>query len=213
MISSSWVEHAPFAFWLVEQHRPRTIVELGTHAGYSLLCFCQVVKTLGYAAQVSAIDTWKGDEHNGFYAEDVLRALRAYHQPRYGAFSTLIQAAFDDALPRFADSSIDMLHIDGRHYYEDVKHDFETWRPKLSERAVVLFHDTQVRDRGFGVHRLWSEISSRAPNFEFLHGNGLGVLGYGRDIAPPVFRLLGLPGDSDIAATVRAAYRRLGKAC
>ena len=32
---SAWTEHVPFAFWLVEAHRPRVFVELGTHFGTS----------------------------------------------------------------------------------------------------------------------------------------------------------------------------------
>ncbi len=213
MISSAWTEHAPFAFWLVETHCPRTIVELGTHKGYSFLCFCQAVKRLHYSTRAYAIDTWKGDEHVSFYGEDVLRELRSYHEPRYGEFSTLIESTFDDALHRFDDASIDLLHIDGRHYYEDVRHDFEAWRPKLSDCAIVLFHDTRVRERDFGVFQLWSELSSAAPNFEFLHGNGLGVLGYGTNIPPRLSKLLNLPSGSEVARAVRTVYSRLGKTC
>ena len=32
---TSWVPHIPFAFWLVDALRPRTVVELGTHTGNS----------------------------------------------------------------------------------------------------------------------------------------------------------------------------------
>lgn len=84
----------------------------------------------------------------------MLEALRSYHDPRYGGFSTLIESTFDDALHRFADGSIDLLHIDGQHFYEDARRDFQSWRRKLSDRAVVLFHDTDVPDREFGVFRL-----------------------------------------------------------
>ncbi|MEQ9448576.1 MAG: hypothetical protein RLN70_06655, partial [Rhodospirillaceae bacterium] len=38
---SAWADHAPFAFWLVETHKPTTVVELGTHGGYSYFAFCQ----------------------------------------------------------------------------------------------------------------------------------------------------------------------------
>ena len=26
---SAWLEHAPFAFWLIETHEPRVLIELG----------------------------------------------------------------------------------------------------------------------------------------------------------------------------------------
>jgi hypothetical protein len=139
--------------------------------------------------------------------------LRAYHDPRYGEFSTLIRATFDEALTHFEDGSIDLLHIDGRHFYDDVKYDFSSWRPKLSDRGIVLFHDTQVRKRGFGVYKLWSEVASGAPSFEFFHEHGLGVLGCGKDLAPAVTDLLKLRPDSEVASGVRTVYSRLGAAC
>jgi predicted O-methyltransferase YrrM len=212
-MQSAWIEHAPFAFWLVQTQRPRTIVELGTYAGYSYLCFCQAVKNFAYAAQTFAIDTWEGDEHAGFYGAELLRELHSYHDPRYSEFSTLIRATFDDALDHFTDGSIDLLHIDGRHRYEDVRHDFETWQPKLSDRAVVLFHDTQERKGDFGVFRFWSEISANVPSFEFWHGHGLGVLGCGFNIPSKISMLLNLPADGEVARSVRDLYRRLGAVC
>jgi Methyltransferase domain len=211
---SAWTEHAPFAFWMVDTLRPRTIVELGTHNGYSLLCFCQAIKEIGYSsARAYGIDTWQGDQQAGFYGENVMQRLESYHQPRYGEFSTLVKSTFDDALPTFEDGSIDLLHIDGRHFYEDVKHDFESWRPKLSNRAVVLFHDTRVLDRNFGVLRLWSEVSQDTPSFEFAHCCGLGVLGLGSNLPPRLSKLLALPKDGEVARNVRTVYEELGATC
>jgi hypothetical protein len=58
------------------------------------------------------------------------------------AFFTLIRSTVDAALPHFADQTIDLLHIDGCHDYEQIKCHFAAWRPKLPDRGVVLFLDT-----------------------------------------------------------------------
>ncbi len=187
---SAWVMHIPFAFTLVDALRPRTIVELGVHAGDSYAAWCQAVDALALESRCYGIDTWEGDAHAGAYAgSPLLSALRRHHDPRYGRFSQLLQATFDEALGHVDDASIDLLHIDGFHTYEAVSHDFESWSPKLSDRAVVVFHDTNVREADFGVHRYWSEIRDRHPSFEFLFGHGLGVLGVGSAL-PDAARVL-----------------------
>jgi GT2 family glycosyltransferase/glycosyltransferase involved in cell wall biosynthesis len=54
----------------------------------------------------------------------------------------------------------------------------------VSARGVVLFHDTNVREHGFGVNAFWREVQTRYPHFEFAHGHGLGLLAVGAEIAP-----------------------------
>lgn len=44
MTDSAWIEHAPFGFWLAGALRPRTIVELGVHTGFSYFVQCQAVQ-------------------------------------------------------------------------------------------------------------------------------------------------------------------------
>ena len=210
-LSSAWVEHTPFAAWLIEAVQPRCLVELGTLHGVSYFTFCEVVQRIGCGTRCFAVDTWEGDEHTGFYDNEVWRHV-AQMNTRYAAFSTLLRRLFDDALPEFEDGSIDLLHIDGRHFYDDVKHDFLSWVPKLSSSAVVIFHDTNVHQRDFGVWKLWRELKTQYPSFEFLHGNGLGVLAFGPSVPPALQGLFSASEVPEKEAAVRAAYARLGAA-
>ena len=171
----AWFEHGPFAFWLIDTLRPKNFVELGTHAGFSYFSFCQAVAQLKSKTKCCAVDTWAGDAHAGFYGEEIYTSVAENNQ-QYQRFSRLLRATFDDAVALFPDKSIDLLHIDGRHFYDDVKHDYESWLPKLTDDAIVLFHDTNVRQRDFGVWKLFRALKRRHTAFEFLHGHGLGVL-------------------------------------
>jgi len=183
---SSWHLHIPFAFAIMAMLKPKTFVELGTHKGDSYCAFCQAVDELALNTVCNAVDSWRGDEQSGFYNEQVFEELRAYHDPLYGGFSSLMKCLFADALDYFSEGSIDLLHIDGHHTYDSVRRDFESWLPKMSQRGIVLFHDSNVREREFGVWRLWDEISSRYPSFEFKFGNGLGILAVGGQIGEEV---------------------------
>ena len=206
---SAWWGHVPFAHWLITALRPRVVVELGTHNGVSFCAFCEAVHRGNVAGRCYAVDTWKGDKHAGYYDEGVFQDLSAFVRSRYGAFSELVRSTFDEALAHFADGSIDLLHIDGLHTYEAVKSDFESWRVKLSERAIVLLHDTNVRRDDFGVWKLWAELRDHYPTFEFLHAYGLGIAAVGRNPPAPIAELCGLRADATIL--VRDRFAQLGE--
>src|SRR6202012_256569 len=69
-VESAWTTHVPFAHWLVAAHRPRSIVELGTHNGVSYAAFCEAVQRTRIDCRSLAVDTWQGDEHAGFYGAE-----------------------------------------------------------------------------------------------------------------------------------------------
>src|SRR5215470_1454633 len=206
---SAWNQHIPFAFWLVQAHKPSIFVELGTFRGTSYFSFCQAVAALRLPTRCFAVDTWSGDAHTGFYDEAVFARVNACNELKYAGFSRLVRSSFDEALPHFLDGSIDLLHIDGLHTYEACRHDFESWLPKLSRRAIVLFHDTNVRERDFGVHRLWAELAGRYPHFEFVHEHGLGVLGVGAALNAPLSELFAAADDETLTCEIRSAFWRL----
>lgn len=206
---SAWIQHVPFAMFLIDLVRPTAFVELGTYYGTSYCAFCQAVQELKLKTQCFAVDTWAGDPQGGHFGNEVLQTLREHHDPLYGQFSRLIQSTFDDALPSFASQSIDLLHIDGYHTYESVKHDFESWLPKMSPQGVVLFHDINVKEKDFGVWRLWDELKSQYLHFELLHGHGLGLLAVSEQYPPSMEKLLQISED-DINP-VRQFFFQMGR--
>jgi hypothetical protein len=206
--ASAWTEHAPFGMLLMELAKPKVFVELGTHAGVSYCAFCQAVKQLALPTRCFAIDTWEGDKHSKEYPAEVYDKLREYHDPLYGSFSTLLKKTFDQSVNDFADGSIDLLHIDGLHTYDAVKHDFDTWRSKLSDAAVVLFHDTAETRGDFGVHRLWAEIAPQHRHFNFEHTHGLGVLAYGKNVPAAVLEFIEEANAN--APVIRSAFQAIG---
>jgi hypothetical protein len=205
----SWHEHLPFALVLMDLLEPRKFVELGVHKGDSYFAFCQAVKKLGLSTRCYGVDSWRGDEHTRAYDDGVYAEFRNWHDPHYENFSTPIRATFDEALAQFDDGSIDLLHIDGFHTFDAVKRDFESWLPKVSPRGVVLFHDISVRTGSFGVWHLWEQIIPGRPHFEFRHGNGLGVLAIGSELAPKFHAFLECA--KDMPDAVRDLFEAFGQ--
>jgi hypothetical protein len=207
---SGWWGHIPFASWLVCALKPRRLVELGAYRGVSYAAFCEAVLKCGLDTKCWAVDSWRGDEHVGFYDDEIYESFKSFHDSHYGAFSRLMRMQFDEACGAFDDGAVDLLHIDGYHTYAAVRRDFESWRPKLSQRAIVLFHDTNNDLKpDVNVKQFFSELGQSFPTFEFLHSYGLGVAAVGPEIAEPLKELFAAM-DFERASMLRERFAHLG---
>lgn len=172
-----WEGHRDFAYDLVHFTRPKRIVELGSQYGCSLFAFCQSVLDSQLDTQIHAVDFWSGDIGAGEDGETVLELVRKTAEEYFSSVDVRLHPMdFNEAVKMFEDGSIQMLHIDGGHTFEDVDNDFKTWLPKLDADGIILFHDIySTIDQG-SCDR-WKHLKETYKNwFEFSHSCGLGIL-------------------------------------
>ena len=167
---SAWKGHRGFAQRLIKALQPEVFVELGVHAGDSYFTMVEAMRIHLASGRAYGVDTWAGDKHAGYYDDNIWDMVQSVNK-QY-SFSTLLKMPFDQAAGIVSDG-ISLLHIDGLHTYESVKHDFETWGPKVYD--VILLHDICVPENtDFGVWKLWEEIKNDMW-VEFHHCHGLAV--------------------------------------
>ena len=188
---SAWGGHIPFMFALIETLRPRRYAELGSHYGASFFAACQTAQKIRIPADFVAIDLWEGDPQAGYYGEEVYDAFERIRLKHYASVGRSIRSYFVDAAPHFEDKSLDLIHIDGLHTYEAVKEDYETWRPKLTDNGVIIFHDTNEYQTDFGVWDFFSRVRHEGTaSFAFKHTHGLGVMAFGDPARNPMIGVL-----------------------
>ena len=207
-VDSSWLGHVPFGHWLVDKHRPNSIVELGTRSGVSFAAFCEAILRCRITASALACDTRCSDSDAEAIKEEVAN-LRQFLNQHYAAVSTLMHCTCDGLLELVPDESVDLLHINATREHKDVFQLFSDWTHKLSSRAIVLIHPTNMRDDAHEVWRFWTKTSADYPHFEFLHGGGLGMLIVGKAVEGAARELCTL-GDDDAANVVRQRFSILG---
>ena len=169
--STAWMGHRNFAEWLVRFVNPKVTVDLGVDYGFSTFCFA-----LPRIGHVYGIDNFVGDDFidnnsPGKFDYVMMKREKLHLQDNL----TFIKGDFDEVAKTW-DKTIDVLHIDGSHHYEDVKRDFETWSKFLSDEAIILFHDTAIENydgKEYGVKKFFEELD--LPKFNIEHSFGLGV--------------------------------------
>ncbi|MEY2564895.1 MAG: hypothetical protein QOH88_3088 [Verrucomicrobiota bacterium] len=171
----AWTSHLHFAYDLVATLKPGILVELGVDRGESYFAFCQSAAENKTGTRCFGVDSWQGDQHAGGYDETTFAQVSAHNRANYGEFSSLVRSSFDAALAAFAPESIDVLHLDGLHTEAAVRHDLESWLPKVRPGGIILLHDVEVRTRDFGVWKVWAELCERNRSWTFPDGPGLGI--------------------------------------
>lgn len=163
-ILTAWRGHEQFVWWLCKVKKPLITVDLGVDEGFSLVELARYNPGV-----VFGIDHFRGDDFTG--AKNVEEIARENARCS-GCNIQILNMTFEAAAEVVAAESVDILHIDGSHRYEDVKRDFETWLPKMRPGGVVLLHDTESFPNDVG--RFYHELPYQ--KFKFTHSSGLGVV-------------------------------------
>lgn len=175
-----WSGHRNFVYDFMNYVRPETVTELGSHYGCSAFTFAQAAKDFELDTKMFFVDTWQGDDFTKKYDNDVYTIFSNTVEKFYSNQNiNMLKMTFDEAVERFDDKSIDLLHIDGSHYYEDVKRDFETWLPKVKDNGIIMLHDVScdiVLGDVMGSYKYWLELKEKyeyTVDFDFSWGLGI----------------------------------------
>lgn len=206
---AAWHDHLPFAFWLVKALRPRSIIELGPASSVACGAFCTAVERLGLDTRCFAVEPAMVAPIPPQEQGTPFGALQQDSPGR--VFATLLRMPPGEARAQFEAGEVDLLHIDGTQDPEAVAETFRLWRETLSACGVVLLHGTNLRDRRNGLWRVWRELQATQPHFEFLHGQGLGVLGFGAKPPEPVAALFAAGAEPEEAFAIRRFFAARGE--
>jgi predicted O-methyltransferase YrrM len=175
-----WSGHRNFAYDFMNYYRPKVLVELGSHYGCSAFAFAQAAKDFKLDTKLCFVDTWQGDDFTKKYNNDVYTVFSKTVEECYKEQNiNMLRKTFDEAVADFEDGSINVLHIDGSHYYDDVKRDFETWLPKVASDGIIILHDISsdiVLGDVMGSYKYWNELQQKyhyTYSFDFSWGLGI----------------------------------------
>lgn len=149
---------------LVELFQPGVIVEIGSWIGASAVYLGQAVKE--YGGRIYSIDPHSAsivhklrriadtepifrENLKRFEVQDVVEVIRAISMEALELWSR----------------PIDMLFIDGLHFFKNTREDYLGWSPWVRSNGIVAFHDylshagpTKVVDQIIRPSGIWEEL-------------------------------------------------------
>lgn len=149
---------------VVESIKPKVVLEIGSHRGGSIRVWRDVFQpeVLIGINETNEID----GEIDGF---SMVFGL-SQHKP-----------VFDEVVEKLGGRKIDFLFIDGGHYFDQVKTDWEMYSPLVREGGVVGFHDVMIRGNDTcEVFLFWRDLigGNKTMTIWDGKGSGTGVLFY-----------------------------------
>lgn len=158
-----WFHHGKKILELIEEHRPKACVELGTWLGASAIPVARSIARWG--GTLTCVDTWAGDLNRdggsqpGKVPVMLMTCARAIVEAGVGANVRLIPAMTLNAALYWSEP-IDFLYVDADHGYKGVTADLEAWLPHV-KRGGLIVGDDYNNALYPGVKRAWDDFGPR----------------------------------------------------
>ena len=144
-------ERAGLFYIASKLNNPKTIVEIGSWVGVST-CYIAAGLASNSKAHIFGVDTFKGTTINEVASVAWNKSVSNMGGTTLNRFIENVKlTGFEKKISPIVSEShiaakkwkneIDFLFIDGDHFYESVKKDFDAWFPYLSSDGVLAFHD------------------------------------------------------------------------
>lgn len=157
-----WFHHGPKILELLEQHRPKVCVELGTFQGRSAIPVARSIAR--WRGVLTCIDTWSTDLFHAGPSSPWMLVTCARNVVSAGVTNVRFMPTTTAEAAKSWTEPIDYLYIDADHSYEAVLADLLAWVPHMKPGALLLGDD--YGNPAFpGVKQAWDE-------FERAHWTG-----------------------------------------
>lgn len=165
---------------LVDRLKPKTLLEIGTAGGGTLLLFTRVASADAMILTVDLPYTLLG----GSYSEWRRRMYQSFALDQQSIWcfrsDSHSPATFRLVKERLGEMSLDFLFIDGDHSYQGVKMDFEMYSPLVREGGMIALHDIAPhQDKDVGVPNFWNELRNEYDTVEIIAKSDQGWAGIG----------------------------------
>jgi predicted O-methyltransferase YrrM len=174
-LTQGWFNHGDQILRLVEQHRPKVCVELGTWQGASAIPVARSIRRWG--GTITCVDTWGGEVDGTHDRQQPWMLLSCARNIALGGVSgniRLIPATTAEAAAWWTEP-IDYLYIDADHSYDGVVADLYSWVPFVKPGGLLL-GDDYGNTLFPGVKTAWDEFELK---------NGLALTRYQSDPPSP----------------------------
>lgn len=150
-----WGSDSPIFKEMIEQVRPRLIVEVGTWKGASALTMAQACDALDLDTRIVCVDTWLGaHEFIGVGGERDLLLRHGWPMVYFQFLANVVKANQTRRIIPFPQTSLiaarylaqhqikaDLIYIDGSHDEVDVAMDIRAYLPLLRTGGVLFGDD------------------------------------------------------------------------
>lgn len=168
---------------LLEQEKPRVVLEIGTAGGGTLFLFAQVAASDATLISIDLADRLFG---GGYH---VSRKVLYEGFARNRQTIELVRASSHDRRTRDAverilrGRAVDFLFIDGDHSYDGVRQDYLMYRELMRPGGLIAFHDIEPcpprPESVGGVPDYWRELEAEGGTWSFVDPAGEGGFGIG----------------------------------